>query len=369
MNSEKFIKDIFPQDKAQQFANILKDSISSYIDDKDRCTVEEWLNSYLTECLPDKSAEEILSVANEIINTIKLHDDTTASMHNAINSGKSVEAWFQEETTVSNQPVGQQARELVEVHSALTSASNQYADSDEQQEVIDVEVMSPEEWEDGKWNKYKMKDLVTETVRQAGDTALITTASDLYAKTIEYGLKTVLTDRKIINESIMKGASSGLKIATAGAMEIANESKTFNKFESDTESRSFIAAVAIENVKTFANVANGKIGITEGLKEIKDTSVATVASIVKAKAANIGSKIGKKVGSAVGSVFGPIGATVGNFTGGVIGKMAGSTIGSKIVETAKKIGSAAKSVVSKVASTVKSVGSKIKSGLRKIFNR
>lgn len=369
MDSEKIIKDKFPQDKAQQFANILKDSISSYIDKKESCTAEEWLNDYLTECLPDKSAEEISSVANEIINTIKLHDETTASLHDAINSGKSVEAWFQEETTVSNQPAGQQAREFVEIHSALTSASNQYADSDEQQEVIDVEVISPEEWEDGNWNKYKMKDLVTETVRQAGDTALRTTASDLYGKTIEYGLKTVLTDKKIISESVMNGVSSGLKIATAGAMEIANESNIIAQPGSDTESRAFVAAVAIENVKTLGKVANGEIGIADGLKEIQHTSIATVAAIVKAKAANIGSKIGKKVGTTVGAVFGPIGAAVGNFAGGVIGKMAGTTVGSKIIETAKKVGSAAKSVVSKAVSTVRSVGSKIKSGLRKLFSR
>lgn len=369
MDSEKFMKENFPQDKAQQFANILKDSIGSYIDKKDSCTVEEWLNSYLTECLPDKNAEEISSVASEIINTIKLHDETTASMHNAVNSGKSVEAWFQEETTVSNQPAGQQARELVEVHSALTSASNQYADSDEQQEVIDVEVISPEEWEDRNWNKYKMKDLVTETVRQAGDTALRTTASDLYGKTIEYGIKTVLTDKELISESVMNGASSGLKIATAGAMEIANESNVFTGAESDTESRALVAAVAVENVKTLGKVANGEIGIADGLKEIQHTSIATVAAIVKAKAANVGSKVGRKIGATVGAVFGPIGAAVGNFAGGVIGKMAGTTVGSKIIETAKKVGSAAKSVVSKAVSAVRSVGSKIKSGLRKIFGR
>lgn len=369
MDSEKFIKEKFPQDKAQQFANILKDSISSYIEKKESCTAVEWLNNYLTECLPGKSAEDISSIANEIINTIKLHDETTTSMHHAINSGKSVEAWFQEETTVSNQPAGQQAREFVEIHSALTSASNQYADSDEQQEVIDVEVISTEEWEDGNWNKYKMKDLVTETVRQAGDTALRTTASDLYGKTIEYGLKNVLTDKKLISESVVNGASSGLKIATAGAMEIANESNLIAQPGSDTESRTLVAAVAIENVKTLGKVANGEIGIADGLKEIQHTSIATVAAIVKAKAANIGSKIGKKVGTTVGAVFGPSGAAVGNFAGGVIGKMAGTTVGSKIIETAKKVGSAAKSVVSKAVSTVRSVGSKIKSGLRKLFSR
>lgn len=363
MNTEKFISENFPQDKAQQFADILKDSISDYIGKKDICTVEEWLNSYLMECLPDKSPEEISTISNEIISTIQIHDTTMDSMHNAMNSGKSVEAWFQEEIS-SQQSVGQQAYELTEAHSALTSVSNQYVDSDEQQEIVDVEVIDSEEWNDEMWNKYKMKDLVTETVRQAGDTALRTTASDLYEKTMEYGLKTVLTDKALISESIINGASSGLKIATAGAMEIANGNNVFPVDGSDTESRALIAGVAIENVKTLGRVASGEIGIADGLKEMQNISVATVAAIIKSKAINIGSKIGKKIGTTIGAVFGPIGAAVGHFAGGVIGKMAGTKVGSKIIETAKRVGSAAKSVVSRVANGARNVFNKVKSFFR-----
>ena len=340
MNTEKFISENFPQDKAQQFADILKDSISDYIGKKDNCTVEEWLNSYLMECLPDKSPEEISTISNEIISTIQIHDKTMDSMHNAMNSGKSVEAWFQEEIS-SQQSVGQQAYELTEAHSALSSVSNQYVDSDEQQEIVDVEVIDSEEWNDEMWNKYKMKDLVTETVRQAGDTALRTTASDLYEKTMEYGLKAVLTDKALISESIINGASSGLKIVTAGAMEIANENNVFPVDESDTESRALIAGVAIENVKTLGRVASGEIGIADGLKEMQNI-----------------------IGTTIGAVFGPIGAAVGHFAGGVVGKMAGTKVGSKIIETAKRVGSAAKSVVSRVANGARNVFNKVKSFFR-----
>ena len=59
MNSDKLIQESFPQDKAQQFGEILKDAVSSYIEHKDSCNVNEWLYSYLTAQLPDKSTEEI----------------------------------------------------------------------------------------------------------------------------------------------------------------------------------------------------------------------------------------------------------------------------------------------------------------------
>ncbi|MCM1133026.1 MAG: hypothetical protein NC340_06105 [Ruminococcus flavefaciens] len=368
MDTKALMDKHFPQDKAQQFADILKNSISSYIAQKDSRTVEEWLNSYLAECMPDKNAEEISSVTNEIIRTITLHDETIASMRNAINSGKSVEAWFQEEIS-SNQSVGQQAYGLAEAHSALTSAYNQYAESDEQQEIIDVEVIPPEEWDDNNWNKYKMKELVTETVRQAGDTALMATASDLYSKITEYGFQTVLTDKNLLSEAVISSAGAGLKAATAGAMEIADIRNVFQDYESDTESRTLAASIAIENMKILCKVTTGEIGVVDGVAEIKNTSISAMAAIIKAKAAAVGSKVGKKIGATVGAVFGPVGAAVGHFAGGVIGKMAGTTVGSKVIETAKKVSSAAKSVVSKAVSAVKSFGSKVKSGIKSLFGR
>lgn len=367
MDAKGLIEKHFPQDKAQQFADILKDSINSYVEQKERYTVEEWLNAYLTECLPDKSTEEISSATNEIIRTITLHNETIFSMRNAMDSGKSVEAWFQGEIA-SQQSAGRQAYELVEAHSALTSVLNQYSEPNEQQEVIDVEVISQEEWEDRNWNKYKMKELVTETVRQAGDTALRATANDLYSKITEYGFQTVLTDKKLFSDAVINGADTGLKAATASAMEIANARGVFPDYESDMESRSLVASMAIENMKILGKVTTGEIGLIEGIKEIKNTSVSAMAVIVKAKVAAVGSKVGRKIGATVGAVFGPVGIAIGNFAGGVIGKMAGTTVGSKVIETAKKVSTAAKSVVSKAASVVKSVGSKIKNGLKRLFS-
>lgn len=192
MDSEKFMRENFSQDNACEFADILKNAISSYIDNQNSCTVNEWLNNYLSEQLSDKSKEEISNITNTIVNTVVLHNETIVSMHDAIESGKSIETWFQKETVSSENSAGQQAYNLVEVHEALTTVSNQYSEPDEQQEVVDIEVISPEEWEDRNWNKYRMKDLVSETVQQAGEVALKTTASDLY-KLISLSFVLVLT--------------------------------------------------------------------------------------------------------------------------------------------------------------------------------
>ncbi len=368
MDSSKWIKENFSQDKAQQFGEILKEAVRSYAANRDSSTVQEWLHGYLTEQLSDKNPEEINVITNSIINTVTTFDNTVSSLRNAVQSGKSVEAWFQEETASTQQANGQQAYTLTDAYAALTKSSNQYAEPEEQQEVIEVEAIPVETWEDGNWNKYKMKELVTETVRQAGDTALRTTASDLCEKVTEYGFQTVLTDKELVKESLLNGADAGLKVAVSGAMEVADARGLLPDPDSDTESRSIIACMAIENVKTFGKIAKGEIGLADGLKEIKETSVSALATIVKTKVAAVGAKVGQRIGEAVGSVFGPVGTAVGHFVGGAVGKMAGTAVGQKIVETAKKVSSAAKSVVSRVTSTVRSIGNTIKSGLRKLFS-
>ncbi len=91
MNSEKYINEKLPKDKAQQFADILHDAVRSYLDNMDSCNVKEWLGNYLSEQILYKSTEEIIAIRDKIINTIETHEQTIESMNNALNSGKSIE--------------------------------------------------------------------------------------------------------------------------------------------------------------------------------------------------------------------------------------------------------------------------------------
>ena len=161
---------------------------------------------------------------------------------------------------------------------------------------------------------------------------------------------------------------AGLKVAVSGAMEVADARGLIPDPNADTESRTIVACMAIENVRTFGKIAKGEIGLSDGLKEITETSVSALATIVKTKVAVVGAKVGQKIGAAVGAVFGPVGTAVGHFVGGAVGKMAGTAVGEKIVETTKKVCTAAKTVVSKVVDTVRTVGNTIKNGLRKLFS-
>ena len=352
--------EILTQDNAEKFADILRKAVTSYIENKDTVSTSEWLRGYLTAEMPNKSADEIALITEQIISTIAAHEKQVISLKEALTSGKSVEKWFADELD-NEKSAGEQAKELVECHVELTKAANEYSEEDEQQEIIEVEEIPPEEWNDENWNKYKMKDLVSETVRQAGETALKATATDLYQKVTEYGFKTVLCDKELITESIMNGAGQGIKAATAGALEIASERNILPR-TGNSKTKAVLAGLAIENVKVLGKVAKGDIGLSEGLAMIKNNTIATVSTIIK-------EKIGMKAGAAIGTIFGPAGTAIGAFVGGAVAKLAGTNVGSKIVSTAKTVCSAAKTVVSKAVSTVKSGVSKVVSGVKSFFSR
>ena len=364
INTSLDVKELLLSEKSKQFGEILENAISSYIENKEEYTSSDWLKSYLSESLDEKSTEEISMITETIIKTVNIHGETMDKMKEALDSGMSAEEWFQQETVSDEVVDGKKAYNLTDSYYALTEAKNVYMDSEECEEVIDVEVIP----DDGKWNKYKTKDLVKEIVYQAGETALRTAAGELNKKITECGVKSLISEKEIIKESVLKGADAGLKVAVSGALEVANSEGLLPMYETDTESRSLIACMAIENVSVMSRIANGEIGIVQGLKEIKNTSVATLAAIVKNKISAVGKNIGQRIGSTVGAVFGPVGSAVGHFIGGAVGKMAGTAVGTKIVETVQKVSSVAKSFVSNVRSTFSSIGSTVRSGLKRLFS-
>lgn len=360
MSNENNILDKFSQEKAQQFADILREAIESYVKSINVQPLNEWLNGYLTARMPNKNADEIAKITADIIETINQHEEKLSSMKKAVSEGQAVENWFAKETLSPDIPVGEQAKELVECHAALTEISNTYESPENYEEVIEVDVIPPEEWEDSNWNKYKMKDMLVETAKQAGTVAIKNTASDLYEKVTEYGFKTVLTDKTLVNESVLYGASTGLKAATSGAMQVASEVGVLPDVNTEPvplKLKTVIASLAIENVKILSGVAKGDIDISDGLAMIKNNTVATVSSM-------IGHKYGVSIGAAIGSVVGPLGTMVGGFVGGAIGKFAGTKVGSAIVSAGKKICSGAKAVVKSVGRTIKSAASKVVSFFR-----
>ncbi len=352
------IQDFLPEESAIKFAEILKDAVTSYIESMEKTAVDSWLKSYLQTQLPEKSLAEIEEISGNILNSIQRSDIKMQSMQAAIENGKSVESWFADEA-MSESKNGEQAKRAAECHAALTEISNLYEDADNQEEVLDVDVIPSDEWNNENWNHYRMKDVLIETAKQAGNVAVKNTANDLYSRIMEYGVKTVLTDKTLITDSVMNGAKTGIKAATSGALEIAKYQSIIPDLTSTpTGVLANIASIAIENVNILRSIANGDVGLSEGLSKIKNTTVAHISGL-------FAESFGVTIGAAIGSVVGPIGTAVGGFVGGAVGKFAGTKVGTAIVSAGKKVCSAAKSVAKKIGSGIKSIGSKICSFFRR----
>ena len=121
-------EDLAPQisaDEAQALKPIQKKFMESYLEHRDSTPVDEWLRTEMAENLPDRSAEEIAQMSNEIITTLKVQEEKKASLEKAVANGRSKESWFASEmksatSYMSSQEASQYLRGLDE---ALANAN------------------------------------------------------------------------------------------------------------------------------------------------------------------------------------------------------------------------------------------------------
>ncbi len=86
----------------------------------------------------------------------------------------------------------------------------------------------------------------------------------------------------------------------------------------------------MENIKVAGKVFTGELTSREGVDQIEQTTVSTIAGIAGgAKSAALGAEIGM--------VFGPVGAAVGGLIGGAVGYMGSSTLAQGAVKGLQKV--------------------------------
>lgn len=113
------------EDDAREFKEIHKNFIKSYILNKDKMSLNEWLTSELSKNLPDKSHSEIQKIGSEIIDTIKISEEKKISLEKAIKNGRSKENWFASDLkkSMSNMSTAQSAKYLHELDEAIKTAN------------------------------------------------------------------------------------------------------------------------------------------------------------------------------------------------------------------------------------------------------
>lgn len=88
---------IISDEEAQAVYDIQKSFLASYVEAKDTMTVEEWLPVELGKQLPEKSAEEIAKISEDIITTVRVTETKKSELERAVATGRDKNSWLAKE--------------------------------------------------------------------------------------------------------------------------------------------------------------------------------------------------------------------------------------------------------------------------------
>lgn len=116
---------------AKELKQLQQKFIKSFIDNKDKLDIGQWLTTELKDNLPEKSELEIKEISNEIIETIKINEEKQKSLEKAIKNGRSKESWFAAnlKQSTSHMTNAKAAEYLHELDEAIKSANQAMYDT------------------------------------------------------------------------------------------------------------------------------------------------------------------------------------------------------------------------------------------------
>ncbi|WP_219631869.1 hypothetical protein, partial [Burkholderia pseudomallei] len=113
------------EDEIEDIKDLQYNFIKSYIVNKDKMSVEDWLNQELKLNLPDVNENEIKVISDDIIKTIKINEKNKESLIDAVSNGRSKESWFasQIKKTTSNMAMGETVQYLQTLDKSIKDAN------------------------------------------------------------------------------------------------------------------------------------------------------------------------------------------------------------------------------------------------------
>ena len=115
---------ILVEDECKELKPIVEDFVKSYSANP-TAPVESWLIPKMQEQLPEKSHDEIVSMVDEIVVTIKVSEEKKTSLEKAVASGRSKESWFASEAkkAIAGMSTQEAAKYLTNLDTVLQQAN------------------------------------------------------------------------------------------------------------------------------------------------------------------------------------------------------------------------------------------------------
>lgn len=112
--------------EVEKLKSIQKRFMESYIKNREKMAVNEWLPMEIKANLPEKSDLEVTDISQEIIDTLKTTEEMQASLQKAVENGRSKESWFASEVKKATSYMNAQeaSKYLQKLDDALYSAND-----------------------------------------------------------------------------------------------------------------------------------------------------------------------------------------------------------------------------------------------------
>lgn len=314
--------------KISLLKSVLHDAVLDYSAHSGTGTSKEWLQDYLGRKLSDKSVDTIHAVSGEILETLDLMEKKKAAMNAAKAAGQSAEQWLVSDIMQEEGSNGEKARKAAQFLNGIVRSKAEL-ELDENVEIIDIE--DDAEWQDDKWNDYRLKDTLKNMAKEAGQCGLREIAANVFVKASEDGLAAV-ADKDFVTDTLVDGANVGLKVALSAGLAVAEDSGIIPP--TSFHVLATIAHKTVESFSAFKDVIKGRCSLTDALIHIKDTAVSTFSGLW----AQHGSEIRHEIVDSVGRVFGLEGAVV---AGAVNGLLTEKSEEPKLLTVLKEAGKAA----------------------------
>lgn len=271
--------------------------------------VEQWVAGKMQSEIPDMDSSEASDISAKITSTINNINSTIQSINNAAENGVTRESWFIKnfDKATADKSAGAKGKILTDMANGLCNALKAFSAEAENYDVL-AEV--DEAWDDSKWDEYTLSDIATKVVQQAG-AASLKVLEEAFNDAVEQGIESGINADVI--SPIGSAIDIGIKTAAAGALNAAYKKGLFEGIlpeDISIQSLADIAVGAVENIKIFAQAAQGEISVEEAIEKAQRNTIARMVNFLADNS--------DKIGCFIGAFCGPEGAEIGTKIGQVI---------------------------------------------------
>ena len=222
------VEKIWPEEKAKQVFQIEKAFLKSYAASQSQeVPLAQWLAQELHKQLPEKSANEVEAISNEIISALQTAEEMKASQQKAIAIGRSKESWFASKVmqATADMPISKRAEYLQSLEEAIKSANEATykviaAENGSSNSASASATGAKTEAAEKRQESNSALNIGKQACHAGVQTAAITAGKDIAQKVIN---GEEIDGDEVAKKAVDAGVGEAVKVAVAGATKVAEE--------------------------------------------------------------------------------------------------------------------------------------------------